>query len=280
MVIYGEVLFLENAAVGALILWMTSRLCNEVLSMHQMVLGSVLCGLYSFTLFQGELHWIWAMLEKLMFSMVLIRLCFHPRQYIKNLLVFYGISFLMGGVTMGIFGLLSVPAVSANGSLYVEQLSWIHLISGVSATVLILRLLVSLIREHRLELRTIRQVTIVHRGKEIHVRGFLDTGNQLLDPESGLPVCLISQELWTALSGEEDPLRMIRYRGATGYEGTLFVLKPDGFQIEEPGRQRSCETVLGVGPDPKETPGWRGCHVLLNGYLTEEFMGFGGEMIG
>ncbi|MBR4074111.1 MAG: sigma-E processing peptidase SpoIIGA, partial [Firmicutes bacterium] len=63
MVIYGEVLFLENAVVGALILWMTSRLCNEILSMHQMVLGSVLCGLYSFTLFQGEFHWIWAMLE-------------------------------------------------------------------------------------------------------------------------------------------------------------------------------------------------------------------------
>ena len=280
MVIYGEVLFLENAIVGALILWVTAVLCSAKISRRNLILGAALCGCYSFTLFQGEIHWLWALLEKLLFSMVLIRLCFEFRRYLCKLLVFYGTSFLFGGVTMGLFGLLSVPAMSANGSLYVEQLSFFHLVSGISAALLILRLFLALLREHRYELRTKRQVTIVHQGKRIRVQGFLDTGNRLMDPETGLPVCLVSHRLWEALQGEEAPLRMITYRGASGYERMLAILEPDGFQIAEKGQLRRCQTVLGLGTDQEEGWNWAGYQILLNGYFSDELMGYGGEIVG
>ena len=55
MVVYGEVLFLENAIIGALLLWMTKRICGEEVSKTKLLLGAVLCGLYAFTLFQREI---------------------------------------------------------------------------------------------------------------------------------------------------------------------------------------------------------------------------------
>ena len=52
MVIYGEILFMENAAAGALLLWMTKALCGCSWTGKRLLLGASLCGLYAFTLFQ------------------------------------------------------------------------------------------------------------------------------------------------------------------------------------------------------------------------------------
>ncbi|MBQ6686729.1 MAG: sigma-E processing peptidase SpoIIGA [Firmicutes bacterium] len=279
MVVYGEVLFLENALIGGLILWLTRQLCRAELPKTKLIMGSVLCGLYSFTIFQSQIHWIWSMLEKLLFSMILIRHCFGRRGYGLKLLVFYGVSFLMGGITMGIFGLMSVPALSANGSMYIEKMTFVHLLSGTVATLLAIRLFLALIREHRYEIQTKRQVIIGYQGNEFCVQGFLDTGNRLMDPETGLPVCLISPQLWSTLMGEKEPMRWITYRGATGFEGLLAIMEPDRIQIEETNGMRTCETVLGTGLRMEGNRQWDGCHILLNGCFAEGCIGFGGENV-
>jgi len=179
----------------------------------------------------------------------------------------------------GTLWLMSVPALSANGSMYIEKMTFVHLLSGTVATLLAIRLFLALMREHRYEIQTKRQVIIGYQGNEFCVQGFLDTGNRLMDPETGLPVCLISPQLWSSLMGEKEPVRWITYRGATGFEGLLAIMEPDRIQIGETNGMRTCETVLGTGLRMEGNRQWDGCHILLNGCFAEGCIGFGGENV-
>ena len=276
MVVYGEVLFLENAIIGALLLWMTKRICGEEVSKTKLLLGAVLCGLYAFTLFQREIPWLVSLMEKLMFSVVLIRLVFQKSRCWWKVLVFYGASFLLGGVTMGILGLCSVPSVACNGNLYLDHLTFLHLFSGILSTVLLFRLGISWFRERRLDWKTKHPVRILHAGKEITVQGYLDTGNCLMDPDTGFPVCLVSADLWEMLTEGKEPNRWISYWDATGEKGFLCVIEPDEFQIGPFGKQKRCKAVLAMGSTQREAVQWGGCPVLINGCFLEECMGLGG----
>lgn len=181
---------------------------------------------------------------------------------------------------MGIFGLMSVPAISANGSIYLEKMTFLHLGTGTAATVLAVHLLLALIRDHRHELQTKRPVTIAYQGKKFHVRGFLDTGNRLVDPETGLPVCLVSPTLWDTMMNGDPALRWVSYRGATGFEGLLAVMEPDEIQIGEKESGKTYQTILGRGLELEEIGHWDGCQVLINGYFSEDCMELGGHFVG
>jgi len=181
--------------------------------------------------------------------MILIRHCFGRRGYGLKLLVFYGVSFLMGGITMGLFGLMSVPALSANGSMYIEKMTFVHLLSGTVATLLAIRLFLALIREHRYEIQTNRQVIIGYQGNEFCVQGFLDTGNQLREPFSGKPVAVAEERLWQQIEEQgmlcEDRFCVLPYH-TVGNSGILMAVRVDRMEIN--GRTfKNCVLAKGAG---------------------------------
>lgn len=283
MVIYGEILFLENAAAGALLLWMTGRLCGCPFTGKRLALGAAMCGVYAFSIFQEDVGIASSLFQKLLFSAVLILLSFgrsERRAFVQRLLVFYVTSFLMGGITMGLAGLLASPAASAGGSFYLEHMTFLHIFSGCGATVLTVRLTLSFLRERRHRFRTRVPVAVIYEGKEIEGEGFVDTGNLLMDPLEGRPVCLVTESFWRKLtraaggSPPSETLRKIPYRTAAGEEGELSVIPPEQIRIGGESGGRGCRVTLAVVKDGEKGRPW-GDHVeiLLHGWLMDEAFG-------
>lgn len=279
MVIYGEILFLENAASGAILLWMTGRLCGCVFKKKRLIFGAVMCGVYAFSIFQ-ETGAAVSFLQKLLFSAVLMAACFgkcKAGRFVLHMLVFYGLSFLMGGITMGLAGLLASPASFFKGGFYLEHMTFLHIFSGCGATVLTVRLLLSFVRESRHRFQTRASVTVLYRGKEIKAGGFLDSGNLLMDPLRGRPVCLVTESLWLRLAeaaGESSSLegmRELSYRTASGEEDMLCVIPPDRIQIKrEKGISSHRVTLAVVKKDGQERPWGAETDILLHGWLIDE----------
>ena len=271
MIIFGEILFLENALTGGILLILTGKLCGVSCSRGRLVVGSILCGMYSFTLFQGEIPILLSIMEILLFSMLLIRICFGVQRLVLSVLVFFSVSFLMGGMTMGLANMMSTPAVAANGSFYLEQMTFLHIASGVGATSIAVWLMLELLHDRRMRNKTICDVRIVYKGKNYFVSGFMDTGNQLYDTGSGTPVCLVSGDLWRQLSDSGREIHQICYYDATGREDQLSVLRSAEIRIGTGKRERRYAAVLGIAAHQEEHWRWDGCQILLHGCFEGDY---------
>lgn len=81
-------------------------------------------------------------------------------------------------------------------------------------------------------------VVLIHRGKRKKLTGYWDSGNQLKDPFTGRPVCILDGKIAKQLfETDQEILRLIPYTslGTTG--GLLAVLFADAMEIEQGRKQ-------------------------------------------
>lgn len=238
MTIYGEYLFLENAVSGAVILYLTEKLCGYRRSAVWLTIGSILCGVYSFIIFV-PMNGFLSLVTKLGFSAALVLLVFRPSTrlgLVKTGITFYIVSFLMGGTTVALMYLTGMQGLSANGSVYVHQITYVQVMSGILVTGVLWVWLAEHLKEKIHREAVMAEVEIFIGENHWKARAFVDTGNFLADPVTGYPAILLSaglgQKIMDTLQ-EEARLRscIIPYQ-SVGKKGLLHGLRPDCIWID------------------------------------------------
>ncbi|MDD2189927.1 MAG: sigma-E processing peptidase SpoIIGA [Eubacteriales bacterium] len=197
MEIYAEYLFLENAVTGGLILLLTGKIAGVTCKKGVLLIGSTLCGLYSFILFWDSPYPVAALLSKLFFSVILIFVVFRPgkvRRLARITLIFYLISFAMGGITIGSMYFFGVKGISNNNSIYLGSFGYVYILLGCVLTGFFFSMLSNFITSRMIKERTFADVEITLKGKAVTIKGMVDTGNFLKDPLTGKPVMIISAD--------------------------------------------------------------------------------------
>lgn len=283
MTIYGEFLFMENAISGAVILMLTGKLCGYRIATGKnesgkvspliIIVGSIMCGAYAFILFVN-LHWAMALACKLAFSAIIVLIVFRPtttKSFIKAVIGFYAVSFLMGGITIALMYMTGAPGMSANGSLYLYGVKYLQIMFGILASAAIgIWLSENLVEKMHREL-VITEIEI-HIGEHVwNMKAFVDTGNFLRDPVSGYPAVIVSASgermILKELEDEsESRCCVIPYR-SVGRRGMLYGLRPDYITVES----RELRKVVLAFSDDDFAP-WNGeddYDVLLQQQLLE-----------
>lgn len=270
MVIYAEYLFLENAVTGGIILLLTGKITGIRCKKRFFVLGSVLCGFYSFILFWDTLDPVLAILSKLAFSAVLVLLVFQPKKLIplaRIALVFYLVSFAMGGITIGMMYFSGIAGVTRNSSVYLGIPGYLYIMLGCILTWIIFSFFSDFIKGRMVRERTFADVEIAMNGRSVIMKGMVDTGNFLKDPFTGKPVMIISaaaarrflpDEIVEEAVKEKDAklltdvlmnsdyasrIRMIPYQSIGKERGYLVGIRPDAVRIGIRNGKGGCRTV-------------------------------------
>ncbi len=258
MAIYAEYLFLENVVTGGMILLLTGKITGIRCKKGLLLLGSILCGIYSFILFWDTLHPLLALLTKLGFSAAVIYATFWPRklrQFARITLVFYLVSFAMGGITIGMMYFFGVAGVTQNSSVYLGAEGYLYVFLGCAATWMIFCLFADFIKGRMRKERTYADVEISIGGRSVTMKGMVDTGNFLTEPISGKPVMIVSaaaakrflpddfveeaaserktQFLSDTLmrSCYAGRIRLVPFRSIGEEKGYLIGIRPDGIRI-------------------------------------------------
>lgn len=258
MVIYAEYLFLENAVTGGIILLLTGKITGLRCKIGFLLFGGTLCGIYSFILFWDTLNPILALLSKLGFSAAVVCIVFRPkkfRRFARILLVFYLVSFAMGGITIGMMYFLGITGVTQNSSIYLGALGYLYVLLGCAMTYFLFHFFADFIKGRMIKERTYADVEIAMEGKTVTMKGMVDTGNFLTDPLTGKPVMIISavaakqfvsdeiveeavngrktQLLSEALmnSNYANRIRMIPFQSIGEERGYLVGIRPDSIRI-------------------------------------------------
>ena len=149
-----------------------------------------------------------------------------------------GCGFFLGSIMIWILNRLRM-VLKGNVSMLIT------LVTGYLSYRILLKILVVVLRRRRNNLKAV-VINIPGMQEKIRLQALLDTGNHLVDPISGAPVCLVSEKLARQISSGFKPEKYhaIPFRSIGRDKGWLNAYELPELVIEEPDRAIRREHVI------------------------------------
>ncbi|GGA20915.1 sigma-E processing peptidase SpoIIGA [Paenibacillus physcomitrellae] len=285
MVVYIDLIFLTNLLIDGALLLTTAWMRKQKPKIWRVSLSAVVGALYCLMMFLPQLSFMYTFLTKFLFSVVMLWLAFgfgSLQNYMRNLGAFYVVNFVAAGGILGIHYLLMSSSELWNGIMFTQsggmsfRLKVGSIFSLVGFAVVLLGFKAvqnSRQRQERLAAYT-GEVEVLIEGHSIHCQGLIDTGNQLTDPLTRMPVMVMEALLWQDVLpsgwkeklaqgqadnlllelGEmdvfpwRDRLRLVPYRGINKSSQFMLAMKPDEVRIRVGEQMHVSRRVL-IGLD-------------------------------
>lgn len=188
MTVYLDVVFLENFVMNLVIILSEAVLLGGFKKFFRKFIASIiLSAFYIATLFYAEV----AMFQ-IVAALIAVWVSFEPKsikKLLKELLLFYFINFIFGGLSFAMVSLFNDGRVTVLDGILVSDFSAFKvLMCGVLGAFLVVFFLKKK-RGH-----VFKDITIGLRGKEAIVKVLLDTGNLLREPYTGKPVIIVEKD--------------------------------------------------------------------------------------
>lgn len=258
---------------------MTAVIARNKVHLFRFVLGSLIGTLYLLTLFVEPFTMLYSWYGKLALSIAMIITTFGIKRFSlvgKNLIIFYAVSFLFGGGIFGISFLIQGQQSTLDGLLVFEdafvypQASMYTLCFGYIVVILMSKFYFNSIEIGKRRMHYILPCKIRIFEHEVEVRGLLDTGNQLYEPLTRIPVIILEIEQvrsffpdilvqtirsssihdvhwYEQLSTEwQERIRLIPYRGMGSGDQMMIAIIPGSVTIVD-GNSEYVTTRVRVG---------------------------------
>lgn len=198
MVIYADQVILGSIVMDYVILWSVSKLVDVKTSKWRLACAAIFGGLYSIAVFVPAFSSLLIIWIKIIVSIIIIFIAFFPLPAARMcfcLFFFYLVSFALGGSVIGMMyffnegGCLNslseaFPSLLDKYFGYALLVSLIIFWAGSRGTAALFKKRYSL---HSFKIK----LTIKVRDKNITIKGFLDSGNQLKEPVTGNPAIIV-----------------------------------------------------------------------------------------
>lgn len=195
-VIYIDVLIAINLFVNYFILIAVSKFLYIKMSKIKIILGSSLGSIYSLYILFPRCNVILSLFIKLFMAATIVLVafgCSSVKTYIKLMLCFYSMSFIFSGVMFALWcGLEPMGMVVNNGVVYFNISPIVLLVSTVISYGIIQT--ISKVVGRQRDDKTFCNMEIKISDKIVKVRAKIDTGHNIKEPFSGLPVVVVCEE--------------------------------------------------------------------------------------
>ncbi|MBQ6808018.1 MAG: sigma-E processing peptidase SpoIIGA [Firmicutes bacterium] len=186
--VYADVLLALNFFLDFFLLWATGRFLRRDARVWRLLAASLLGAVYGAAMLIPWLAWLYTLPAAVLVSLILLLLAFgygSRRSFLKLFAGFYLVAFAMAGSALaGAYFLeqrgfrFGLPQTMASGAL----------LFGLAVAVILARRGVVLLRSkwNREDFHTMVEVWVA--GRSCRFPALIDTGNDLREPISGLPV--------------------------------------------------------------------------------------------
>ena len=212
-IIYPDLIFLENFICNLLFLTFLKSLFFPVSTWKKILMGSFItafCNTLASILFFQAI-WILKMGVLLPASGIMVCYCMEIQDKRRILYLLYQITIW----TLALGGMVQV----------LEN----KILLSMLIFVIVFGILEKIMKIYRWQNDCIKEVTLYLGGQCCHMKGFLDTGNHLIDPVSKKPVSVITLEAWKHLVETIEPpsFRLIPFKTVGNPEGLIEVVQID-----------------------------------------------------
>ncbi|MBP0979727.1 MAG: sigma-E processing peptidase SpoIIGA [Oscillospiraceae bacterium] len=191
MTIYIDILIITNIIINYFLLLLTTKFCLYKPKRKNILLASIVGGIYSLVNLLPELSFIFIFLLKLIscFIMTLILFEFKNKNLLKNYYIFFIINFIFSGLMMTFWFFISPVGMNINNGVVYFNISTITLIISILIAYIIINIFVLITKKVPIEIKDYL-VEVYINNQKIKLKGFVDTGNFLCDIFSATPVVI------------------------------------------------------------------------------------------
>ena len=208
MTIYLDIVLLENLGMNYMILFTTGYLLKIHLKHIRLIISALLGGIYSVISYMNILPIYSNLYMKVILSMVMIQIAFSSntvKKLLKQLVIFYLISFAFGGCAFALLYFLRPENVLIRNGVYIGTYPIkIVILGGIVGAILVyisLKLVKMKIKISKKDM--IYKIKIFIEEKNIELKALLDTGNLLKDPINKVPVIVAEKDKFTNFISKE-----------------------------------------------------------------------------
>ncbi len=268
MKVYIELLFFDNLIMNLIILYFAGRFSNIKTGWLRLLSGAALGAVYALAMFIYGGVWS-AFPVKIAVSLLMCFAAFYKKgrakTYFKSMLYMYVLTFVMGGAAYAFlnFGeggyIIKGGIITGSGALR-------YILSGILSAIVLSCLFKRIYKNVRYKSRLMYDIRIAFSGKEASCRAYLDTGNSLTEPISGLPAIIadiaavkeiLPQDMLAALTGGFDGraktggkwfkrLRVIPCRNILNKKSVMLGFMPDSVKILDKDGEKDLRAVIAV----------------------------------
>ncbi|MBN8199500.1 sigma-E processing peptidase SpoIIGA [Bacillus sp. NTK034] len=201
MTVYLDIIWALNFMFDSLLLYLTAIILKREIRLWRIFAGGLIGSIIILLVFTPFNEYSGHPVTKLLFSVAMVLAVFgfkRLRYFLKGLMTFYFATFLVGGSLIGIHYFVnfdfqlssSVMLASVKG--FGDPISWLFVLLGFPLAWHFSKRNVEGIEMTKIQYDSLIKVRVVINETEYRFKGLIDSGNQLYDPISKMPVMFIS----------------------------------------------------------------------------------------
>jgi stage II sporulation protein GA (sporulation sigma-E factor processing peptidase) len=259
LVVYADIVWLLNICIDFILLSLTTLLLKKKCKWYRVLLGAFIGSWIVIFLFTPYAAVISHPISKVIFSFAMVLASFGfgtIRTFIQATLMFYFVTFMVGGGLIGLHYFLRNDTAILDGVITTvspgigDPISWLFVLVAFPLIIYFSRKRVEHLEITKIHFQQIVTVELTMNEKKWQMKGLIDSGNALCDPLTQTPVMIIDLSkihdfipTWlhekskhidaldlTEINEEEDLLsriRIIPYRGVGQHRNFMLAIRPD-----------------------------------------------------
>lgn len=242
MVVYIDILFIENFIVNLFLLYVTAQTLKIRIRMLNIFLSAVLGSLYAVTTIYMNFMYLSNIPIKFMVALIMILILFRKKDFwfnMKSTIILALCSMLLAGLCIFIEFNKNLSFSMKYGGF-----SYKILLSALMIIYIVLHRIIVYVKDRQDITRLTFEVEIVTDDFQKKVNAFIDTGNELREPITNLPVMIVEKEILKNLNIKEEEKFIIPYRVVNGYAGKLEGFRPKLIRVFKENKAEDYQVIV------------------------------------
>lgn len=198
MIVYIDVVLIENIFMNYIILFATASINKVELKLTRIFIASLIGGIYAVASYISDLDLYKTITLKLLLSITMVYIALNPntiKKCLKQLLIFYLTSFTFGGTAFALLYFIKPTEILMRNGIYIGSYPLkIAILGGIVGFVIII-VAFKIAKGKMTSKNMYCKIKIKIGGKEVQSISMIDSGNLLKEPISGNPVVVVETEI-------------------------------------------------------------------------------------
>lgn len=243
MVIYLDVLIFENLIVNFFLLYVTARTLKIEIKFIYIFISALLGGMYTIVLVYPALIKLSSFPFKLLVALAMVFIAFRSKKIrlnLKILSIFILYSMILAGMCM--FIEYDNPGYEKYFS--IADFSYKKLMISLMLIYIFVDRILIYVKDKKDINKFIYNIDVVLNDNRKTIKAFLDTGNELREPATNLPVIVVEKSIFKDIDLNTYDKFYIPYKVVNGQEGMMKGIKPKYVVIHETDKNEKREAII------------------------------------
>lgn len=233
MVIYLDIVLVENLIINYFLIYITIKMMNFSISNKRMLFASMIGSIYSITMIFPTLKVLSFIPFQILVAALMVKISIYRcnlNNLMKGTTAFIVSSLILAGVCVKLSQISAKYDIFAH--FFIGSISCTQLIIAFIIVYLIMSRVYAYFKDRASIKSFIYDVEITIGKEKFLLKGFLDTGNSLVEPVTKLPCLIVYDKYIADFEGSNKEYFIIPY-SAIGCFGKLKGYKSDGIRLRE-----------------------------------------------